>query len=47
MTIPWHDWQFYVTTVLFLVAIGMLLRPLLGGKSKTGCGGCSVTKTRS
>ena len=47
MTIPWHDWQFYVTTLLFLLAMAMLLRPLVGRKSGNGCGGCSVGNTPS
>ena len=49
---PIDDWQFWMVTILALLAAGFILRPLIPStRRKSGCGSCpketSSKKTRA
>ena len=37
---PVEDWQFYAVTVMTILAVGMLLRSIVGRPKKGGCASC-------
>lgn len=44
---PLHDWQFYVATILALISVAVVARPLLPRRpKKPGCTGCASPKPK-
>ena len=41
MTLPWHDWQFWVVTALALGALAVLVRQVMPRSEGPACGGCA------